>query len=79
MNYKKLLAHIAAGLLVFAVVVALIQGWGIPLRDIFAGIAVYTLFGLFIISYFLRFALIFFGVFAIYKILQDRYYKQNAV
>jgi hypothetical protein len=76
---KKILIPIVFILLVSALVIPLTQYWGNPLKDIIVGIVAYTLYGLLIAVYFLRFALIFLGVFAVYRILRERYEKQLAV
>jgi hypothetical protein len=79
MSQKKLFAISAAALLALAFVIVLTQAWGIPLKDAIVGIVVYTLYGLLVVIYFLRCALIFLGVFAFYRILRERYHKQIAV
>jgi hypothetical protein len=69
---------IMAGLLADAVVIAVSQIWGMPFKEAIAGIALYTLMGLLVIGYLLRFALAFLGVFAIYRIIREHYYEQMA-
>lgn len=76
MSNNKTFPQIAAALLMLAVVIALTQVWGIPLKNFVVGITTYALFGLLIVAYLLRFALIFLGVFAFYRMLQKRYYSQ---
>jgi len=73
MYNKKTLMVIMAGLLADALVIALSQIWGMPLKDVIAGIALYAFMALLVIGYLLRFALAFLGVIAIYRILRDRY------
>jgi len=73
---KKTLMVITAGLLADALVIALCQIWGMPLKDAIAGIALYALMGLLVLGYLLRFALAFLGVIAIYRILRERYYTR---
>jgi hypothetical protein len=78
MYNKKLFIIIAAGLIAFTLVIALIQVWGIPLKDVIKGIVVDTLYG--VLPSVIFCALLFFiGVFGIYRILQERYHKQAAV
>jgi hypothetical protein len=76
MNNKRFFMLITAGLLADAVVIAVSQVWGMPLKDVVAGIALYTFMGLLIVGYLLRFALAFLGVFAIYRVLRERYYQR---
>lgn len=79
MTQKKLFTLIPAVLLALAFGIVLTQVWGTSLKDVFVGIVVYTLYGLLIVGYFLRFALIFLGVFAIYRILREKYQEQMIV
>ncbi len=79
MTQKKLFTLIPAVLLALAFGIVLTQVWGTSLKDVFVGIVVYTLYGLLIVGYFLRFALIFLGVFAIYRILREKYQEQKIV
>lgn len=76
MYNKKLLILIAAGLLALTTVTILIQMWGIPLKDVLAIITLYALYGLILIAYLGRFALIILGVFALYRILREHHYTQ---
>jgi len=78
MNPKNIFTPIAVFLLVSILLVALEQFWGISLKETTVGIVAYTLYVLLIAVYLLRFVLIFFGVFAVYRILQERHYKQLA-
>jgi hypothetical protein len=79
MHHKYLFTLIGAGLLAFTLVILLTQVLGISSNDLFVGLFVYILYGLLVVLYFLRFALIFLGVFAVYRILRGRYQKQMAV
>jgi hypothetical protein len=79
MSYKKMLTPIAVLLFVYALGFALTHVWGMSLKDIVVGIIAYTLYGVFVALYFLRFVLIFIGVFAVYRILQERHNRQLAV
>jgi hypothetical protein len=79
MRHKNLLTLIAAVLLAFTLAILLTQVLGIPSNEAFVGFFVYILYGLLVVMYFLRFALIFLGVFAVYRILRERYHKQMAV
>lgn len=56
-------------LLIFASVFVLVQLWGTPLRDVMNTITILTIYGLLVLSYLLRIALIFIGVFALYRVL----------
>jgi hypothetical protein len=79
MHHKYLFNLVVAVLLAFTLAILLIQVLGIPLQNAFVGFFVYILYGLLVVMYFLRFALIFLGVFAVYRILRGRYQKQMAV
>ena len=79
MQYKNILTRIAVFLLLSALVIALTQFWGIPLKHILVGIVAYVLYGVLIVAYLARFALVFLGVFAVYKMLRERHDKQLAV
>lgn len=76
MYNKKLFILIAAGLLALTIVTIMIQMWGIPLKDVLAVFTLYVLYGVIVIAYLVRFALIFLGVFALYRILQERHLTQ---
>jgi len=78
MHNKKLFST-AATLFVFTIVIALIQALGVPLKEVIAGIIICALYTLLVASYILRIALVFIGVFALYRMLQVRHYKQIAV
>jgi hypothetical protein len=73
MQHKNLLIPIAVLLLLTALVSALSAFWGVPLNDIVVGIVSITLYVVFFAVYLLRFAFIFFGVFAVYRILKERH------
>lgn len=84
MNYRKLLTPaIMTALLLLAFTFVFVQLWGTPLRTLANGIFVLAIYGLLIISYLVRIGFIFFGVFAVYRLLikhvngQD--YKQMEV
>ena len=77
-KYKLILIS-AIALSVFGFVIVLSQSGGIPVEDIIVGIGVYVLYGVLILGYLLRFALIFIGVFAIFRALQVWHYKQMEV
>lgn len=64
-------AGISAGL-------ALIQVWGVPLKDFFAAALLYTLVGLMIVIYLLRFGFIILAVLAIYHLLCERYARRSS-
>ena len=78
MNYKNMLVPIAVILLLSSVLIALAQFYGVSLGDIIVGAVAYTLYGLLIVVYFLSFALIFIGVFAIYRVLLKQHYQKLA-
>jgi hypothetical protein len=71
--------RIAYFLLLTAFVIALTQFWSIPMKHILAGIVTLVLYGMLLVVYLLRFALIFFSVFAVYRILRERNNKKFAV
>jgi hypothetical protein len=79
MDNKKLFALMAAALVVIAVPIVIFQISGIPLKDFIAGMVAYSLYGLLIVVYALRCALPFIGVYAIYRLLQGRHHKQEAI
>ncbi len=66
-------------LLVPIIMIAVNLVWGIPIKDLIIGIIVYAFYSVIVAVYLLRFALIFIGVFAGYKLLQERHNKQLAV
>lgn len=77
-KYKLVLIS-AIALSVFGFVIVLSKIGGIPVEDVIVGIGVYVLYGMLILGYLLRFVLIFVGVFAIFRALQLRHYKQMEV
>jgi hypothetical protein len=79
MHQKNLFTYTIAVLLAFAFGIIIAQVLGIPAKDVIVKFFIYTLYGLFVVIYSLRFAFVFLGVFAVYKILRERYYKQMAV
>ena len=79
MNHKNMLIPITVFLLLSSVLIAMAQFYGVSLGDILVGAVAYTLYGLLIVVFFLRFALIFIGVFAIYRVLLKQYYRKSAV
>ena len=73
MIYKKLFSPVTVtALLTFASAFVLVQLWGTPLRDAMNEITVLAIYGVLILSYLLRFALVFFGLYALYRILWER-------
>jgi len=84
MIYKKLLtpASITA-LLMLALAFVFVQLWGTPLRNLMNEIFALAIYGLLIVSYLFRIALVFFGVFAGYRIVREhvngQQYKQAEV
>ena len=84
MNYRKLLTPaIMTALLLFAFTLVFVQFWGTPLRTLINGFFVLAIYGLLIFSYLVRIGLIFFGVFAVYRLLIEHIngqdYKQMEV
>lgn len=84
MGYKKLLTPVSVtALLTLALAFVFVQLWGTPLQDLMNKIFALAIYGLLIASYLLRVALIFFGVFAVYRILKEHVngqeYKQAEV
>lgn len=76
MNHKNLITKITVFLLLSTLATALIHFWGVPLKEIMVGIVAMTLYAMLIAVYLLRFALILLGVFAVYRILQERHNAQ---
>lgn len=66
-------------LLAFAALIFLAQNFGITFKELVAGLALYALYGVLVVSFVLRIGLIFIGVFAIYKVLWSRFNKQVAI
>ena len=73
MSHKNLINPVTVtALATLAVAIFLAQFWEIQFKDVMVGIFVLTLYGLLIGSYILRIALVFLGVFAIYRMLWKR-------
>jgi hypothetical protein len=79
MYRKNMSTLITVFLLVFALMITLTQAWGMSLKDIIIEVIVYALYGGMVVAFLLRFALIFIGVFAVYRIIQERHDKQLAM
>jgi hypothetical protein len=79
MNNKNKLILIAVLSLVFALVVAAIHSAGVPFKDMLVGIVALALYVVLIIAYLLRFAMLFLGVFAAFKLFQEWHNKRLAV
>ena len=79
MTNIKLFAHsFLAVVLAITIVFAITFITGISLREMIVAIVAYSLYGLFLVAYALRFVLIILGVFAVYNILQERYARRLA-
>lgn len=76
MNYKKVFSLIAVTSLVTALAIILTNVAGLTWREVIVGIVVFLFTVLLIIGYLLRFALIFIGVFALYRLLYERHKRQ---
>lgn len=80
MENKNLLIHTALTLLLaFGAVFIVTQIGGISLRELVVEIVVYVMYAILMLAYLLRFALVFLGVFAVYRLLRERYGGQVAV
>ncbi len=77
-NIKLFVHSVLAVVLAFTFVFAITFITGISLREMIVSIVAYSLYGLFLVAYALRFVLIILGVFAVYKILQERYARRLA-
>jgi len=78
MLHKKFLSQITiAAVLILALVIAITLFRGTSLKDVMSGIFLTTIYGLIIAIYLSRIALVFLGIFAIYKILRDRVNKSD--
>jgi hypothetical protein len=78
MLHKKYLSQITiAAVLILALVIAITLFRGTSLKDVMSGIFLTTIYGLIIAIYLSRIALVFLGIFAIYKILRDRVNKSD--
>ena len=76
MNHKNKLVPLAVFLSVSVLVLALTYYWGISAKGLLVGVVAIALYGVLIAAFLLRFGLIFLGVFAVYKILQERHNRQ---
>ena len=79
MNRKNMISKITIVLLLSTLASALIYFWDVPLKEIMVGIVAIALYAALIAVYSLRFILIFLGVFAVYRILQERHSAQSIV
>ena len=78
MPRKKLLSPvIVTMLLTFAMIFLLVQFWDTPLQDLLSELTVLAIYGLLVVSYLLRIALFFIGLFAVYRVLRE--YVNNQV
>ena len=78
MIHKKLLGPTTVTtLLIFAWVFVFVQSWGTLLREVMNGITVLAIYGVLALSYLLYIALIFIGLFALYRFLWVRVNGQN--
>ena len=68
---------IVNALLTITFAFVLVQLWGTSLRYAMSVITVMAIYGLLILSYLLRIALIFFGLFALFRMLWQRAHSQN--
>lgn len=76
MSNKKSLTLITAALIAPTLMIALTWNTGAPIKDAVAGLMLYALIGLLAACYLMRFALIFLGIFALFRMLQNWYYRQ---
>ena len=73
MSHKNLLNPVTAtALFTIALVIALAQFGNPTLQDVVQRFFALAIYGLLIFSYLLRIALVFLGVFALYRILRER-------
>jgi lysylphosphatidylglycerol synthetase-like protein (DUF2156 family) len=73
MIHKRLLTPASVtALLTFVLAFAFVQLWETPLQGLMNEIFALAIYGLLIASYLLRIALVFLGVFAVYRILRER-------
>ena len=77
-NLKIFIQSVLAVLLVFSLMFAISYFAGMSLREMAVAIVAYSLYGLLLLAYAMRFALIFLGVFAVYRILQERHARRLA-
>lgn len=78
MKSKTKLVLLAVFVTLSALVIALTRYWGVSSKDILMAAVAMSLYGVLVAAFLLRFALIFLGVFAAYKILQERHNKRLA-
>jgi hypothetical protein len=76
MSHKKIYVLITATLLATALAIVFTNVAVITWREVIVGIVVYLVTGLLILGYLSRFALIFIGVFALYRLLYERHQRQ---
>ena len=84
MIHKKFPCPITVtAILIFTLEFVFFQLWENPFREVIRGVAVLSIYGVLIIGYLLCIALIFFGLFTLYRILwvriNGRNYKQVEV
>ena len=78
MTHKKLLTPTTlTTLLIFVLAFVFAQFWGTPFRELMNGITVLAIYGVLTLSYLLYIALIFVGLFALYRVLWARVNDQN--
>ncbi|MGW8251298.1 MAG: hypothetical protein ACWGO1_11700 [Anaerolineales bacterium] len=73
-----LIRTILALLAAFAILFFIGQITGISFREMAVELVVYVMYAVLMLVYLMRFALIFVGVFAVYKLLRDRHGRQMA-
>lgn len=77
MGHKIPLKQITIGVLLsLAVVIIMFQFAGTPLKDIVVGIFISAVYAFLILSFLLRLAFIFLGVFAVYRVMRGRFQQQ---
>lgn len=73
MSHKNILnLTFAVIVLMLVVLVAFTMTRGASFKDVMYGISLMTIYLLLIAGYLSRFALVFFGVFAVYKVMRER-------
>ncbi len=78
MSHKKLPGPtFLTALLMFALVFVFVQLWGTHFREVMRGMAVLAIYGTFTISLLLCTALIYIGLFSLYRVLWGRVNGQN--
>jgi hypothetical protein len=75
---KTKLVPLAVFVTLSALVIALTRYWGVSSKDILMAAVAMSLYGVLVAAFLLRFVLIFLGVFAAYKIIQERHNKRLA-